>query len=64
MGLMGVGLFKVHQGASGKNEFPSQLFAALSAHTCRIAFFSRYPSVLHFVITGDVDLYFEKIKIG
>ena len=61
--VLGVGcLFKVHTRALKGNEFSTLLFATIPSAEALISFFSRYPSVLRFVITGSVDVLFEFVK--
>ena len=61
--VLGLGcLFKVHTRALKGNEFSTLLFAIIPSAEALISFFSRYPSVLRFVITGSVDVLFEFVK--
>jgi hypothetical protein len=49
------GLFKVQGWASKSNKTSTQLFATSSPPEWKMMIFSHYPTLLLFVITGDVD---------
>ena len=50
------GLFHLHVRASRLNDFSTQLFATATSLSICTPLFSRSPSMLQVVITGDVDL--------